>query len=115
MSMDVLLAPHAEAAIDRIRQHSIVLVRQDTTTLNYTHPMTQGLGPVGTKRDQSIGLLLHDTVAFNEEGTPLGVLDAQCWARDQKDKGKRERRKNMPIVKKESHKRMRSLRKVDTV
>jgi len=113
--MDVLLAPHAEAAIDRIRQHSIVLVPQDTTTLNYTHPMTQGLGPVGTKRDQSIGLLLHDTVAFNEEGTPLGVLDAQCWARDPKDKGKRERRKNLPIEQKESHKWLRSFRKVAQV
>jgi len=116
VTMDVLLAPHAEAAMDRIRQHAIVLAPQDTTTLNYsTHPMTQGLGPVGTKRDQSIGLLLHDTMAFTEEGTPLGVLDAQCWARDPKDKGKRERRKNLPIEQKESQKWLRSFRKVAEV
>ena len=116
VSMDVLLASHTEAAIDRIRQHKIVLAPQDTTTLNYsTHPMTAGLGPTGTKRDQSIGLLLHDTMAFTEAGTPLGVLDAQCWARDAKDKGKRNRRKQLPIEQKESRKWLRSFRKVAEV
>jgi hypothetical protein len=113
VSMDVLLAAHTEAAIDRIRQHRIVLVPQDTTSLNYnTHPMSEGLGPIGTKRTQAIGLLLHDTVAFNEQGTPLGILDAQCWARDPHDRGKRERRKRLPIEQKESRKWLRSFRKV---
>ena len=116
VSMNVLLASHTEAAIDRIRQHKIVLAPQDTTTLNYsTHPMTAGLGPTGTKRDQSIGLLLHDTMAFSEQGTPLGVLDAQCWARDPNDKGKRVRRKHLPIEQKESQKWLRSFRKVAEV
>ena len=116
VSMNVLLASHTEAAIDRIRQHKIVLAPQDTTTLNYsTHPMTEGLGPTGTKRDQSIGLLLHDTMAFTEEGTPLGVLDAQCWARDPNDKGKRARRRRLPIEQKESQKWLRSFRKVAEV
>ena len=32
VSMNVLLASHTEAAIDRIRQHQIVLAPQDTTT-----------------------------------------------------------------------------------
>lgn len=113
VTMDVLLTGHTEATIERIKQHPIVLAPQDTTTLNYTtHPMTQGLGPVGTKRDAAIGLLLHDTIAFTEEGTPLGVLDAQCWARDPKDKGKRVRRKRLPIEQKESQKWLRSFRKV---
>jgi hypothetical protein len=57
VSMDVLLAGHREATIDRIRQHRIVLVPQDTTSLNYnTHPMSEGLGPIGTKRTKAIGL-----------------------------------------------------------
>ena len=51
-----------------------------------------------------MGLLLHDTVAFTDEGTPLGILDAQCWARDPDDKGKSERRKETPIEEKESMK-----------
>jgi len=116
VTMDVLLEGHLETTIDRIRQHSIVLAPQDTTTLNYTtHPMTHGLGPVGTKRDKSMGLLLHDTMAFTEQGTPLGVLDAQCWARNPEDKGKRERRKQLPIEQKESYKWLRSFRKVAEV
>jgi hypothetical protein len=113
VTMDVLLTGHTEAAIERIQQHRIVLAPQDTTSLNYTtHPMTQGLGPIGTKRDEAIGLLLHDTMAFTEEGTPLGVLDAQCWARDPNDKGKRVRRKSLPIEQKESRKWLHSFRKV---
>ena len=116
VTMDVLLTAHAEATIERSKKHRIVLAPQDTTTLNYTtHPMTEGLGPVGNKADQAIGLLLHDTVAFTEEGTPLGVLDAQCWARDPKDRGKRVRRKQLPIEQKESQKWLRSFRKVAEV
>ena len=116
VSMDVVLTAHTEATIDRIRKHQIVLAPQDTTSLNYnTHPMTEGLGPIGTKRTKAIGLLLHDTVAFSEQGTPLGVLDAQCWARDPNDRGKRERRKRVPIEQKESRKWLRSFRKVAEV
>jgi hypothetical protein len=59
-----------------------------------------------------MGLMLHDTMAFTEEGTPLGILDAQCWARDSDDRGKRERRKETPIEQKESMKWLRSFRRV---
>lgn len=112
-TMDVVLNAHTEATIERIKQHRVVLVPQDTTTLNYsTHPMTQGLGPVNNTDDNTIGLLLHDTLAFSEEGTPLGILDAQCWARDAEDSGKRYRRKELPIEQKESMKWLRSFEKV---
>ena len=116
VTMDVLLTAHTEAMIERIQAHKIVLAPQDTTTLSYTtHPMTEGLGPVGHTSDKAIGLILHDTIAFTEEGTPLGVLDAQCWARDPADQGKRERRKRLPIEQKESRKWLRSFHKVAEV
>jgi len=51
-------------------------------------------------------------VAFSEEGTPLGILDAQCWARDPNDPGKAVRRKDLPIEQKESMKWLRSFRRV---
>jgi hypothetical protein len=112
VSMDVLLTPHTEATVERIREHPVVLVPQDTTILDYsTHPMTQGLGPTNGKKDHSIGLILHDTLAFTEDGTPLGILDAQCWARDPEDRGKSRRRKETPIEQKESAKWLRSFRK----
>jgi len=113
INMDVVLSPHSEATIERIKQHRVVLVPQDTTTLNYTtHGMTSGLGPINTTCDQSIGLLLHDTLAFTENGTPLGVVDAQIWARDPEDKGKKNQRKDLPIEQKESNKWLKSFRKV---
>jgi len=113
ITMDVILTPHLESTIERIKTQAVVLAPQDTTTLNYYHhPATQGLGPVNTKSDQATGLILHDTLAFSTEGTPLGVIDAQCWARDPDDPGKSERRKTLPIEQKESSKWLRSYRKL---
>jgi hypothetical protein len=116
VTMDVVLTAHTEATIERIKEHRVVLVPQDTTTLDYsTHPMTEGLGPTNNQEDHAIGLLLHDTLAFTEGGTPLGILDAQCWARDPKEKGKRYRRKELPIEQKESMKWLRSFQKAAQV
>lgn len=116
VSMDIVIDAHCEATIERIRQHRIVLAPQDTSTLNYTaHPKTEGLGPINTTGDGNIGLLLHDTLAFTEDGTPLGILDAQCWARDPEDLHKRERRYELPIEQKESYKWLRSFGKVAQV
>jgi hypothetical protein len=116
VTMDVIVNAHTEATIERIKQHRIVLAPQDTTTLKYsTHPMTEGLGPVSHRDSKSIGLLLHDTLAFTEDGTPLGILDAQCWARDPNDKGKKHRRKQLSIEQKESVKWLRSFDKVAQV
>lgn len=113
VTMDVILDAHTQASIDRIKEHKVVLAPQDTTTLNYsTHPMTQELGPISHKSDTLIGLLLHDTFAFTPEGTPLGVIDAQCWARDPNDRGKKHRRHSLPIEQKESMKWLRSYQRV---
>jgi len=113
VTMAVILTPHTEATIERIKEHTVVLAPQDTTTLNYYHhPATRGLGPVNTQRDQATGLMLHDTLAFSVEGTPLGVIDAQCWARDPDDRGKRVRRPCLPIEQKESMKWLKSFRKL---
>ena len=101
--MDVVLTAHTEATIERIKEHRVVLVPQDTTTLDYsTHPMTEGLGPINNRRMHAIGLLLHDTLAFTEEGTPLGILDAQCWARDPKERGKDIGAKNCRLSKRKA-------------
>jgi hypothetical protein len=51
-------------------------------------------------------------MAFNQEGTPLGLLDVQCWARDEKDFGKRKRRHEVAIEQKESYKWLASFRKI---
>jgi hypothetical protein len=40
---------------------------------------TRGLGPIGEGKTR--GLWLHSMLALRCDGVPLGVLDAQCWAR----------------------------------
>jgi len=116
ISMDAILTPHFEATTQRARGHEVVLAVQDTTSLNYTsHPMTEGLGPISTKQDKSIGMLLHGTMAFTTQGTPLGLLNVQCWARDADEAGKREQRHSKPIGDKESFKWIESYRAVCAV
>jgi hypothetical protein len=109
-----ILAPHYAATEARIREHAVVLVAQDTTTLNYsTHPHTQGLGPIGGGNENVFGLMVHDTLAFTADGTPLGLLDLQCWARD--GIPSRKERANKPIEDKESFKWVQSYQAVSAV
>lgn len=111
LDMQGLLSGHLDASLGRCREHRVVLAVQDTTTLNYaSHPDTEGLGPINTKKDKGTGLVLHSTIAFALDGTPLGVLDAQCWARDPAEAGKATRRKELPIEEKESSKWLKSYR-----
>lgn len=113
IGMDTILGQHYEATLDRARREAVVLAVQDTTTLNYTaHPATDNLGPIGYRVDRGIGLILHDTMTFTGDGTPLGLVDVQCWARDPQDFGKKKRRHQLPIEQKESNKWLTSFRKV---
>jgi hypothetical protein len=109
VGLELLLRGHVEATAQRVQQHKVVLAVQDTTTLNYTaHSTTDGLGPINTKKDKGVGLILHNTLAFSTEGTPLGIVDVQCWARDPEEAGKKAKRKQLPIEQKESFKWLRS-------
>jgi hypothetical protein len=111
---EALLEPHYEATQERIRGRRLVLVAQDTTTLNYSsHPNTQGLGPIGTDRQNVRGLMVHDTMAFTPQGMPLGLLDVQCWARA--GIGSKHERQEKPIEEKESWKWVESYRAVSAV
>lgn len=114
--MDVLLEPHYKATQQRVAAEKLVLAVQDTTSLNYTtHPATENLGPIGSKQGEIIGLLVHSTMAFDVEGTPLGLLDVQCWARDAAAFGQSHQRKQRPIEEKESSKWLKSFRSVAEV
>ena len=101
---------HHHSRLERLRHHSVVLTLQDTSTLNYsTHPQTEGLGPIGTRRQKIIGLLLHSTLAVTPSGLPLGMLHTAVQARDPKAVGSAKQRHSKPIAEKESHKWLDSL------
>lgn len=113
VKMQTVLQSHYQATTARVAQQAVVLAAQDTTSLNYsTHPATENLGPIGNTQEGIIGLLVHDTMAFNLEGTPLGLLDVQCWARDPEQFGKKHKRRQMAFEDKESVKWLRSLEAV---
>jgi len=82
-----VLAPHPAATLRRCAAQATVVVAQDTTEVDLTRPATRvsGDGPLdhGARR----GLLLHEIQAFTEDGTPLGTLDATCWAREEEPLG----------------------------
>ena len=78
------------------RPKRLVLLPQDTSTLNYTGlKRTTGLGPLG--EDKGRGLWLHSQLAYRPDGIPLGVLHAQCWARP-KRKAEPERGRNAQSI-----------------
>jgi hypothetical protein len=110
-SMDKILSSHHETTVSRIKEHTVVLSVQDTTTLNYsTHPATEGLGLIASKQGGIIGLVVHDTMSFNVDGTPLGLVDVQSWARDPADFGKKHLRRQLAIEQKESNKWLKSFK-----
>jgi hypothetical protein len=110
VNMEDILSSHYQSTIERVKKERVVLSVQDTTSLNYsTHPATENLGLIGSKSDCYIGLIVHDTMAFNLEGTPLGLLNVQCWTREKEKFGKRHKRRDLPIEEKESYKWLKSL------
>jgi hypothetical protein len=90
VTMDAVLNSHYTATTGRCRGEALVLAVQDTTTLNYAaHACTEALGPIGTRPEGAQGLIVHDTLALTPAGTPLGLVDVQCWAREAQDQGLR--------------------------
>ncbi len=112
VNMQKVLRPHMESTIERIRSHPVILAVQDTTSLNYTAHPPEGVGPINNDQNDAVGLELHDTMAFTPEGTPVGLLNVQCWARDPNQVGKNHRRHQLPIEEKESLKWLTSYRAV---
>jgi hypothetical protein len=86
VASEALLASHQQATVERMRNHPVVLVPQDTTSLNFSsHPRTTGLGPIGDTVDGPQGLWLHHALALSQDGLPLGELYSKLWARDPAD------------------------------
>ena len=87
IDLSALLAGHQARTVERMAAESLVLLAQDTTSLNYSGlKQTEGLGQIN--HEGSLGLHLHSTLAINRAGVPLGVVDAQCWGREpQADEG----------------------------
>lgn len=116
VSMQGFLQAHYQATTRRLATEQVVLAVQDTTSLNYSaHPATELLGLIGTEPQGPLGMFVHSTLAFNESGTPLGLLNVQCWVRDPDEWGKKHQRHELPLEAKESVRWLRSLEAVAQV
>ena len=105
---EAIRASHRDKTVERVKEYKTVLAIQDTTSLNYAaHKATSGLGPIDG--NGSNGLHMHSVLAVSSDGIPLGLVHQQVWARDPKEKGKKEKRKKLPIEEKESYRWLQSL------
>lgn len=111
VNMEKILSSHMEATCERMKEHSIILAVQDTTEVDYSHlENNKNLGPINDKQK---GLLVHDTMAFTQEGTPLGIIDVRVWKRDWETLGNKRNLDKIPIEEKESYKWIKSFHHCD--
>ena len=96
-----LLQPHYGATLERIRQHPVVLIAQDTTEFDLTRAREKIGGPLGD--DKHWGLHDHVALAVTPQRLALGVVSSFTWARDPEDFHKRREARYKPIEAKESH------------
>lgn len=87
VNMTNILSPHRQRTTRRMQGQKTVLCVQDGSDLNYNNlDKCEGLGVIGTNQTKAEvrGLHLHSTLAVAPNGLPLGVLRAQCVARQSK-------------------------------
>ena len=118
VTTESILAPHIESTFSRMKQHSIVLLLQDTTTLNFTgQKEREDIGPIN--HEKHLGLLLHPILAVTPERLCLGVLDTYHWARENvRHRTSREKSRDnhkTPIEAKESYRWLKAYRKANEV
>jgi hypothetical protein len=102
VSAETILSGHQRATLERMSHQDVMLMVQDTTALNYASEQEScGLGLLGDGGD-ALGLWLHTTMAVDEQGAALGIMQAQMWTRDPARSGTARLRKQKGIEDKES-------------
>src|SRR5260221_5642985 len=115
VTFENILQPHQDATRQRIAEHRVVIMVQDTTNVDLTRPEQQvaGAGPLdnGDRR----GLFLHELHAFTPDGTPLGTVHATTWSRPEtpprRQRLTQAQRLATPFEEKESYRWFATLRK----
>jgi Transposase DNA-binding/Transposase Tn5 dimerisation domain len=83
VTADMLRLGFTTDTAQRCLEEDVVLVVQDTTTLNFTGlHMIPELGPIDSG-GLARGVHLHTTLALTVSGQVIGILDQQYWARPQ--------------------------------
>jgi hypothetical protein len=105
----VIMGSHRLNTIERMKTQPLVLLIQDTSTLDFTtHKSTKGLGPYATD-PKTLGLLMHSVLAVSSDGVPLGLLYQNIWSRANYPSQKKAKRHKLPIEEKESFKWLKAM------
>lgn len=103
-----ILLAHRECVEERMEQHPVVLIAQDTTELDYTKHPPKDAGVL--ERDDRFGLYDHTHLALTPQRLCLGVLDVEFFDRTPESLGKAQERKHDPIETKESYRWLKGYR-----
>lgn len=96
----VILSPHYDATLERIKKEKVALIAQDTTDIDFSG--RKSLEDMGyLENESSQGFYLHPSLAVTPERVCLGLVDVQIWRRE--EIGIRGQRKDKAIEEKESY------------
>lgn len=83
VTAEKILKPHIKATLERIKNESVILLPQDTSTLNYSSkPSIKDLGNIGGNGKK--GIFIHPLLAITPTRINLGIIDAKIWVREEK-------------------------------
>ncbi len=116
VSAKKVFKPHRLATLNRIKTHPVVLLIQDTTSLNYSgQTKREDTGPL--QQDNVRGIYLHPTFVMTPNRECLGVIDYEQWARTKlAHQTKKERAASnyaRPLKEKESYRWLKGYKKAN--
>jgi transposase-like protein/transposase Tn5 family protein/DDE family transposase len=118
VTYESILQGHYECTRRRLAAQQVVLLVQDTSELDVTRPQQQvaGAGPLDSSARR--GAFSHVLEGFTTDGTPLGAVWVDLWAREDDaatPQEKKQRRRVAPIEDKESFRWLEGLRQARAV
>jgi Transposase DNA-binding/Transposase Tn5 dimerisation domain len=119
VTFEKVIEPHIARTKERMTEHEVVLLVQDTTEVDLTRP-EQDVAGVGELDGSRRGFLLHEMHAFTTDGVPLGTAWAEVLNRTEgvshaPAAEKAQTRKQTPIEDKESMRWLTGLREARQV
>ncbi len=95
-----------QATADIAQKHSTVLALEDTTSLSYSHQVSQLLGSLGGKPSKTKkGYWVHNVILLDAKSEQtIGLVEQSYWSRDASTHGKAKKRKTRDYEEKESFK-----------
>ena len=84
-----------QATVHASEDSELILALEDSTTLDYKNSARSELGDLGgPEHSNTKGFWAHSVMLLDAETErPLGLIDQQCWIRDDSERGKKHKRR----------------------